>query len=295
MPLEALNHAVGRFMRDAPEAEIESGVPGLSVYECRAPTPIDSKLYQPAVCLSLQGAKEISFGAKTKVLSAGCSIIVSHDLPVSSQVTEASPSQPYRALVVELDLSMLRSLYDQVGGDLSETGEGDVIEIARAGPAFVDALSRYFSLIDNQAEATVMAPLIRKELHYRLLVESHGGMLRRLLRLDSRASRIGRAIAHLRANYRQTLAVADLAKAAGMSASTFHAHFREITGTTPLQYQKELRLLEARRLLTESDRSVSATAFEVGYESPTQFSREYSRKFGVTPRDQQQRLEARRA
>jgi AraC-like DNA-binding protein len=130
-----------------------------------------------------------------------------------------------------------------------------------------------------------MMPLIRKELHFRLLLAPHGAMLRQLVSHDSHASCIARAIERIRESFRAPLAVPELAQAAGMSPSSFHKHFKTITETTPLQYQKDLRLLEARRLLQEGHHSVSETAFEVGYESPTQFSREYARKFGASPRN----------
>ncbi|MBK7400694.1 MAG: helix-turn-helix domain-containing protein [Myxococcales bacterium] len=128
----------------------------------------------------------------------------------------------------------------------------------------------------------MLGPLVLKEIHYRLLVAPFGGMLRRLLRHDSQASAIARAIGHIRGDIRSPLAIPELARRVGMSTSSFHQHFKTITSTTPLQYQKELRLLEARRLLA-GGASVTATAFEIGYESPSQFSREYARKFGVPP------------
>lgn len=129
-----------------------------------------------------------------------------------------------------------------------------------------------------------MAPLIRREIHFRLLLARHGAMLRQLVRQESAASRISKAIGKIRQDFKTQIAVSELARTAGMSVSSFHEHFRTLTATTPLQYQKDLRLIEARQLLIDGTRSVSNVAFEVGYESPTQFSREYSRKFGVSPR-----------
>ena len=147
--------------------------------------------------------------------------------------------------------------------------------------------------LHTPAEAKVLGPLILKEMHFRLLTAPHGGMLRNLIQRNSHASRITRAIAYIRQDFANPLAVADLADDAGMSASSFHQHFKSITAMTPLQYQKDLRLMEARRLLMSGQFSVSTTAYEVGYESPTQFSREYSRKFGVSPRrDRQQGADA---
>ena len=154
----------------------------------------------------------------------------------------------------------------------------------RASDELTDAFARYVSVIDGQLDQEVIAPLIAKEIHYRLLTSPQGGMLRSLLLIDSHASRIAEAIAQIRANFRQPQTVGELAANVGLSASSFHEHFKAVTGTTPLQYQKDLRLIEARREMA-SDASLSAgeAAYRVGYRSSTQFSREYSRKFGVPP------------
>lgn len=301
MDLQELNQAVDACTRGARAGLGHAGkepfadLPGLAVFESRAPTEIQTTLYTPAVCLTLQGSKEYGVGAGKQRSRPGHLLIVSHDLPVTSRIVEASAARPYRALVLLLDIALLRSLVDEVGAEALVERQSKAMQVEAAERAFIDAFARYFALTGSPLEAQVMAPLIRKELHFRLLTANHGGMLRRLLNHDSHASRIGRAIALIRQNFREPIAVAALAKAAGMSASSFHAHFRAITETTPLQYQKELRLIEARRLLIEQGLTVSAAAFGVGYESPTQFSREYSRKFGAPPRHHLQAAEARRA
>ena len=138
-------------------------------------------------------------------------------------------------------------------------------------------------MIRGLGRSKVLGPLTSKEIHYRLLMAPFGGMLRSLIRYDSNASAIARALGHIRADIRSPIAVPDLARRVGMSTSSFHKHFKTITSTTPLQYQKDLRLLEAQRLLKTGGASVTAAAFDVGYESPSQFSREYARKFGVPP------------
>jgi AraC-like DNA-binding protein len=147
----------------------------------------------------------------------------------------------------------------------------------------LDAFRRYLALADAPADAKVLGPLISKEIHYRLLMAPFGGMLRSLIRHDSDASAIARAIGQIRSELRSPIAIPELARHVGMSVSSFHKHFKAITSTTPLQYQKDLRLLEARKLLKTPGTSVTTAAFDVGYESPSQFSREYTRKFGVTP------------
>ena len=259
-------------------------LPGLIVVRHDQPTTFEAALYDPVVCLILQGRKETMIGDRVVRFGAGESLIASHDLPVVSRITEASPDLPYLAMILMLDLGIVRSLYDQVSGSDMQSGDGRSLDVHQTDAALLDALGRYVALLGRPGEVEVMAPLIRKEIHFRLLMAPHGAMLRNLLWRDSHASRIARAIARIRQDFRSPLAVADLADAAGMSASSFHEHFKSITATTPLQYQKDLRLMEARRLLAEGSHSVSAAAFEVGYESPTQFSREYARKFGASPR-----------
>jgi len=272
---------------------IETGLPGLAVYASRGPTDLECIQYEPVACLILQGGKETNLGDRTYAYRAGASLIVSHDVQVYARVTEASHEAPYVALILILDLDIVRSLYGEVSDSEIAEAQATSIDVCETDSGLYDAMSRYFALLDTPAEAKVLGPLILKEMHFRLLTAPHGGMLRNLIQRNSHASRITRAIAYIRQDFANPLAVADLADDAGMSASSFHEHFKSITATTPLQYQKDLRLMEARRLLMSGQFSVSTTAYEVGYESPTQFSHEYSRKFGVSPRrDRQQGADA---
>lgn len=259
-------------------------IPDLLLLRHRRPTTLDATFYSPVLCLILQGRKETIVGDRTIGFGPGESLIVSHGLPVVSRVTEATPERPYLAMILSLDLGILRSLYNELG-EAQDEGLARSAQAHQTDSALLDALGRYLALTDNPIEAKVMAPLICKEIHFRLLLAPHGSMLRQLASHDSHASSIARAIERIRASFRGPLVVPELAQAAGMSASSFHKHFKSITETTPLQYQKDLRLLEARRLLQEGQHSVSDVAFEVGYESPTQFSREYARKFGASPRN----------
>jgi len=247
-----------------------------------APTTFEACVYQPLVCFILQGEKEIDTGGRKVRVGAGDSVVVSHHLPVVARVTRASHDAPYLALVASLDLAELRSLHDELG-EPPVDGPPEACSIAPTVPAVLDVWARVVALLDDPRGAGVLAPLLLRELHYRLLTTPQGTMLRRLLHHDSHASKIARAIVEMRRTYRERLMVPELARGVGMSTSSFHRHFKAITGTTPLQYQKDLRLTEAQRLLQSPEHSVSTAAFEVGYESATQFSREYSRKFGVPP------------
>jgi AraC-like DNA-binding protein len=249
------------------------------------PSDIEGTLYRPLLCLILQGAKAVSAGSLSVHCPAGHAIIVSHDLPVLSRITEASADAPYIAFVLPIDLGLMRSFFDQMP-DIAEDDES--AGALRSWPAdhdLLDAVGRFLALARGDAAAPLLGPILLREIHARLLVSAHGSILRRFLRRNDPSTHVARAIASIRASIDAPLSVADLAGEAGMSRSSFHAHFKAVTGLTPGRYQKDIRLLEARRLLIEGAAAISSVAFDVGYESPAQFSRDYSRKFGHPPRE----------
>lgn len=259
-------------------------LPAAHIFERMEATKFEAVVYIPVICLILQGKKEMNVGTQSVSLVEGDALLVSHDLPVSSKITEASLECPYRALIFSLDLGILRSLYEQVGAAVSDDLQAASLSASAADPAWIDPMARYLELMNSPIEMEVLGPMILKEIHFRLLLSPIGGMLRKLLSVDSHASRIAKSIQQIRTNFREPLVVGDLAQIAGMSASSFHEHFRSVTGTTPLQYQKDLRMIEARAILERGAPSVSVAGFEVGYESPTHFSRDYARKFGCSPK-----------
>lgn len=260
-------------------------LPNLYVFRREEVSAFEATVYNPVICLILRGSKETCIGAQSVTLARGDALLVSHDLPVSSKITQASPEAPYLALILSLDLSIIRGLYELVGEAVTEETDAQSLSTRVTQSVWAEPLRRYLGLMDNPLEAKVLGPLILKEIHFQLLMSPIGGMLRNLLSVDSHASRVAKAIVRIRSNFREPLVVAELAHIAGMSPSSFHEHFKSITGTSPLQYQKDLRLIEARNLLLTGGRSVSSVGFEVGYESPTHFSRDYTRKFGHSPRN----------
>lgn len=283
MAFERLQHLSAEL--SAREAAISRRVlPAAHVFEREEVTAFEAVVYNPVICLILQGRKEMSVGAHRLSLSEGDVLLVSHDLPVYSKITQASPEAPYRALILSLDLGILRSLYEIVGEKVSDVHGARALSASATDPAWVDPIVRYLELMDAPLDVQVLGPMILKEIHYRLLLSPIGGMLRNLLSVDSHASRIAKSIHQIRASFRKPLVVGELAQIAGMSQSSFHEHFKSVTGTSPLQYQKDLRMIEARALLERGVPSVSAAGFEVGYESATHFSRDYSRKFGCSPK-----------
>ncbi|WP_353647080.1 AraC family transcriptional regulator [Mesorhizobium sp. WSM2240] len=275
-----LAYADTRNIGDEPSA---TDVPGLNVSRQRRATELSPVLYEPIFCLVLQGAKQALQGRRMVDFPKGHSVIVGIDLPTDARVVEASPERPYVALALKLDMGLIRELSAEAGADEGTGREVAAISAAEADEAIIDAMGRLFALVEKPTALPVLHPLLMREIHYWLLCADHGSLLRTLAQADSHASRIADAIGTIRNNFEQPLLVADLASSVGMSVSAFHFHFKAITGATPLQYQKRLRLIEAKRLMQAERQSVSSAAFSVGYESPTQFSREYARMFGLPP------------
>lgn len=258
-------------------------LPSLILYRREAVSDIEATLYEPVICLILQGSKVTAIGDQIAELRPGDALLVSHTLPVISRITRATVHEPYLAVILALDLALLRSLYEMVADAPAIDAEVRSLAAGPAEAAWLAPLQRYLELMDDPLGAKVLGPSILREIHYRLLLSPIGRMLRQLLVADSHASRIAKAIQKVRTEFRSPLSVADLAKTAAMSPSSFHEHFKAVTGTTPLQYQKDLRLIAARSLLVDNGHTVSEAAYAVGYESPTHFSRDYSRKFGRAP------------
>ncbi|MDF1749364.1 MAG: AraC family transcriptional regulator [Alphaproteobacteria bacterium] len=270
--------------QNAPDTPFETDIEGLSVVRCRHPTALQGMIYKPLLCLVLQGAKESYLGKNSVRFAEGDSLIVSLDLPSVSRVILADPARPYVAIALELDVALIRGLAAEISDMEMMEDNQRVIAVGTADTMLIETMSRLFSLVDNPMEQRILLSQTKREVHFRLLQARHGEMLRNLGQMDSHASRIARTISRIRADLTVPVSVNELSEIAGMSVSSFHEHFKAVTATTPLRYQKDLRLLEARQRLTSSNRPVTEIAYEVGYESPTQFSREYVRKFGLSPK-----------
>jgi AraC-like DNA-binding protein len=274
-----LDYADRRGIGDVPTP---TEVSDLGISRQFSPTGLLPVIYEPVLCVVLSGSKQATFGEKTVTFRQGQSAVIGVDLVTSSAVTEASRSEPYVALALRLNAGIMRELAAEIG--LPETAdEAPGIISSETDEALLDAMGRLFHLTSQPKSAPVLAPLLVREIHFRLLQDRVGALLRSLSLSGSQASRVVAAMQVIRARFADQLAVPDLARIAGMSISTFHEHFKAVAGTSPLQYQKRLRLMEARRLLA-TGQNVSDAAFSVGYESTTQFSREFSRYFGATPR-----------
>ena len=269
-------------------------IPGLTAIRAAARTELSYQIQRPLVCLVLQGAKHVTIGSQSFTFRAGDSLVITADVPTVSQITEASLATPYYSLVLDLDPAVIAPL----AADMAAIGDADgaPVRIEPTDSHVADTALRLMRLLDRPAALPVLQPALVREFHYWLLAGRHGAAIRRLGLPDSHVRRIARAVALLRTGYAQRLPVEKLATAAGMSPSAFHQHFRAVTSLSPLQFQKQLRLIEARHLMLAEGVNASHAAYAVGYESVQQFTREYGRMFGRPPmRDvaqAQQRMDA---
>ena len=258
-----------------------TSIPGLTVLRATAPTMVQYAVSEPLVALVLQGAKRVTMGSRTFDFGAGESLLITADVPTVSQITGASAILPYYSLVLDLDPAIIGGLVDQVSSapfepDRPVRTDPTEVEVA-------DAAGRLLRLLDRPDALAVLGAQLVRELHFWLLSGRHGGAIRALGVTGGHARGIARAVAVLRGRYTEALRVDALAEAAGMSLSTFHVHFRALTSLTPLQFQKQLRLIEARRRMLAHGEAISDAAYGVGYESVPQFTREYGRMFGQPP------------
>lgn len=281
---ETLLDVVRRYLEttDADAGLAQTPIPGLTTLRSTTPSGLVHAIYRPLVCLVLQGSKQVAMGIDSFAFGAGDSLLVTADVPIVSQITRASAEAPYLALALELDLAVIADLAMQMK-DEAATDASPPLRVDATDAEVADAALRLMQLLDRPAAIPVLHAQRVRELHYWLLQGKHGAAIRRLGLPDGHAQRVGRAVALLRAEFAQPLPVDRLAAAADMSASSFHQHFRAMTSLSPLQFQKQLRLIEARRLMMSEGRSASGAAFAVGYESVPQFTREYRRMFGLPP------------
>ena len=282
---QALQLAVRNYVeaRADPPGLAATPLRGVCVMAAYAPTSIMKSVYKPLICLILQGTKQFTTGPGTYEFAVGQSVIVSADVPVSSRITQASRAEPYLALGIELAMAMLLALSMQLGPTAIMTVLPTVL-VDDTDAAVADCALRLMRLLDRPEAIPLLQCSITRELHYWLLTGRHGRTIRGLARPGGTAQRIAQAVALLRGEFDRPLRVERLASAAGMSSSSFHHHFRAITSLSPIQFQKQLRLIEARRRMLGDGLSTSRAALEVGYESVTQFTREYGRMFGLPPR-----------
>jgi AraC-like DNA-binding protein len=256
-------------------------IPGLSIFRAAAPGELQYAIARPLVALVVQGCKRVTTGGQSFEFGAGDSMVISADVPTVSQITRADLNKPYYSLALDLDPAIVEALTVEMGVVRAEQGVAVRVDPTEAEVA--DAALRLIRLLDRPASVPVLRAQYVRELHYWLLAGRHGSAIRNLGVSEGNVQRVARAVAIIRSEYARPLRVERLAEAAGMSPSSLHQHFRAVTSLSPLQFQKQLRLIEARRMMLSEGSSASIAAYEVGYESVPQFTREYARMFGAPP------------
>lgn len=269
---------IARHIQD--DGTYQTSIPGVNLIRSGTPTLPMPVVYEPTLCLIAQGRKQVMLGTTMYVYDSARYLIASVDMPVIGTVIEASESAPYLCLVLNLDMATLSDLALKIPASTQHDTSANGIALNDTTPELLDAAVRLTDLLDKPDDIEALAPLVIREILYRLLTDPGNSTLRQMATADSRLNQIAKAIVWLREHYTEACRINDIADTLGMSSSSFHAHFKAITSMTPLEFRGQLRLQEARRLMVAEGMDASSAGYSVGYESPSQFSRDYARMFG---------------
>ena len=283
----ALIEAVKRYtdQQAGKESPFITAIDGMAVLRADHEKPASHMIMKPALCVVVQGTKWTTFGDRRYDYPAGRALVVSVEMPAFSRVVKASPAEPFLAIVIQFDLAVMRDVMERLEAPPEpEDNLGRGVFVTDFDGPLADCVLRMVRLLDTSQAIPILAPMIMREIGYWLLTGPHGGEVAKLVLANSHAQRVVTAIHALRDQFAETIRIEELAAVARMSPSAFHRQFKALTSMTPLQYQKQLRLLEARHLMATGDANAEAAAYQVGYESASQFSREYARVFGAPPR-----------
>jgi AraC-like DNA-binding protein len=280
---EELIQSIARFADAQPgDSPYRTLIPGLAVLRSRQerqPAPV---FFRPALCIVVQGAKWALFGDRRLDYRAGQALVINVAVPMMGRVVEASPDKPFLGLILEFDPAVMAEVWQSLNRPAADAASS-VLVVDVDGP-LADCALRMMRLLERPDAIPALFPLIQREISYWLLTGPHGAEIARLALAKERTRSVIESLHTLRDTFAQTVRIEELAKAAAMSPSSFHKQFKALTAMTPLQYQKQLRLLEARRLMIAEGANAETAAFRVGYESASQFSRDYSRIFGYPPK-----------
>lgn len=261
----------------------ETSVPGLRfVRASRTSEPVYS-VYEPSLCVVAKGTKMVMLGKESYTYDSASYLTASVHLPITGQVITASPEEPYLCVHLQLDMDLIFEVIQSSNQVASDRSPGRGLVISRVDDSLLEAVLRLIRLLQAPEDIPFLASGVKREIIYRILQNDQDGYIKQFALTGSHGQRIAKAIGLLNREYAQPLKVEELAKEARMSTSSFYQHFKAVTGMSPIQYQKQIRLQEARRLLLTDDMEAAEAAFQVGYESPSHFSREYSRRFGLPP------------
>ncbi len=266
------------------DGEFYTAIPRLMLYRSSVPTEHNAVVYVPSLCVVVQGAKEVVVGGEVFRYDPARSLLVAVDMPAATRVVEASQDRPCLAIRIEVDSAEVGEFLAEGASVPSNGPPSRGIGVTSIDPQLTGTITRLVELLDTPNDIGALSPLVLREITYRLLTSAQGPQLRQIVAPGAPALRIARAIAWLKEHFAEPARVEALAKHVALSPSAFHLHFKAMTGLSPLQYQKRFRLQEARRLMLSSGLDAAEAAFRVGYESPSQFGREYRRLFGAPPR-----------
>ena len=289
--LDDLKSAIAQFART--DGVHATAIAGLSLMRISQPTTPSHGLINPLLCIVAQGTKRTIAGDRVMSYDANKFLVVSADTPIIGQVLEASPEAPYLCFKLDLDPASIAELLIDVGGVGVGASEADAsVSVSDLTPELIDAATRLVRLLASPDDIRVLAPMVKREILYRVLQTDQATRLQQIAVAESRLQQVNRAIGWIKSNYRETFAIETVAAEARMSPSSLHVHFKAVTAMSPLQYQKQLRLQEARRLMLAEAVDAASAGHRVGYDSPSQFSREYARTFGMPPLRDVARLKA---
>ncbi|MCC7436199.1 MAG: AraC family transcriptional regulator [Methanoregulaceae archaeon] len=275
---------IERIAEAVPSDGYREPMPGLLLGRASEPTENLHGVVRPSFCLIAQGAKEVYLGDTVYRYDAERYLIATVEMPITARVVIASPNEPYLSLRLDLDPALISSVMIEAGQLPPTSGGGaKAIAVSALDAGVLDATLRLMRLVGSPEDARVLSPTVRREITFRLMQGEQGDRLRQLPLSGSQMNRIARAVQRLRREYDKPLIIEALAKELGMSTSGLHHHFKAVTDMSPLQFQKQLRLQEARRLLLSEDMNIATAGYKVGYDDPSHFSRDYKKLFGTSP------------
>lgn len=289
--METLQTLARRIACHAPvDGTFETPLPGVKLIRSSVTTTPMPVIYDPTVCIVAQGRKRATVGETAYTYDPARFLVASVGIPVMGSVIEASEAEPYLCLVLDLDMKALGELAIRHPGPSAPSGAATGLTLNTSTPALIDVAARLVGLLDTPDDIAALGPLTFQEILYRLLTGPGGDVIRQMSRSDSRLNQVARAILWIRARFNEPCRIEDAAEVAGMSRSSFHQHFKAVTGMSPIEFRTQLRLQEARRLMVTDAMDAASAGFRVGYESASHFSREYARTFGMPPATDADRL-----
>lgn len=280
---DAIDHLRDLIGRHCKGRRLDSEISGLTLYRAEAPVERVCTNYWPALCVLAQGVKQVMIGERIYQYDPLNYLVVTVDLPVTVRIVRASPEQPLLGLTIDLNPTHIGELLLDMPDDRNRLSSPAALAVSDISDQLLDAVTRLVNILDYPDDAVVLGPLVEREILYRLLRGKHASLLRAVVSAGSHLSQIGRATDWIRTHYADRISIDDLAALADMSVTSFHRHFKAITAMSPLQYRTQMRLQEARRLMLVDANDASTIALDVGYESVSQFSRDYRKMFGLPP------------